>query len=81
MMAGRDTNTAVAGGLAGHIPVLLDEVVEVLDPNLGDVLVDGTFGDGGYSRALLAAGASFENYEPSLDQTDYLIEGVTGSIT
>lgn len=30
---------------------------------------------------LLAAGASFENYEPSLDQTDYLIEGVTGSIT
>lgn len=58
MMAGRDTNTAVAGGLAGHIPVLLDEVVELLDPNVGDVLVDGTFGDGGYSRALLAAGAS-----------------------
>jgi 16S rRNA (cytosine1402-N4)-methyltransferase len=58
MKAGRGTNTAVAGGLAGHIPVLLDEVVEVLDPNLGDVLVDGTFGDGGYSRALLAAGAS-----------------------
>ena len=28
MMAGRDTNAAVAGGLAGHIPVLLDEVVE-----------------------------------------------------
>jgi 16S rRNA (cytosine1402-N4)-methyltransferase len=58
MMAGRGTNTAVAGGLAGHIPVLLDEVVELLDPNPGDVLVDGTFGDGGYSRALLAAGAS-----------------------
>jgi len=30
---------------------------------------------------LLAAGASFDNYEPSLDQTDYLIEGVAGSIT
>lgn len=30
---------------------------------------------------LLAAGASFDNYEPSLDQTDYLIEGVVGSIT
>jgi len=58
MMAGRGTNMAVAGGLAGHIPVLLDEVVELLDPNPGDVLVDGTFGDGGYSRALLAAGAS-----------------------
>ena len=58
MMAGRGTNAAVAGGLAGRIPVLLDEVVELLDPNTGDVLVDGTFGDGGYSRALLAAGAS-----------------------
>ena len=31
--------------------------------------------------ALLAAGASFDNYEPALDQTDYLIEGVVGSIT
>jgi len=30
---------------------------------------------------LLAAGESFGNYEPALDQTDYLIEGVTGSIT
>ena len=30
---------------------------------------------------LLAAGASFENYEPSLEQTDFLIEGVVGSIT
>lgn len=30
---------------------------------------------------LLAAGASFDNYTPALDQTDYLIEGVTGSIT
>ncbi|MEJ8472524.1 BMP family ABC transporter substrate-binding protein [Roseibium algae] len=30
---------------------------------------------------LLAAGASLDNYEPSLNQTDYLIEGVIGSIT
>ncbi|ADZ70394.1 BMP family ABC transporter substrate-binding protein [Polymorphum gilvum] len=30
---------------------------------------------------LLAAGASFDNYEPALDQTDFLIEGVVGSIT
>ena len=57
MMAGRGNN-AVAGGPAGHIPVLLDEVVELLDPKPGEVFVDGTFGDGGYSRALLAAGAS-----------------------
>jgi len=30
---------------------------------------------------LLGAGESLDNYDPSLDQTDYLIEGVIGSIT
>lgn len=56
-MAGRD-NHDVAGGPAGHVPVLLDEVIEYLDPKQGEVFVDGTFGAGGYSRAMLAAGAS-----------------------
>ncbi len=36
-----------------HIPVLLDEVLEALALQDGDVCVDGTFGAGGYSRALL----------------------------
>jgi 16S rRNA (cytosine1402-N4)-methyltransferase len=40
-----------------HIPVLLDEVVAALAPAPGETMVDGTFGAGGYSRALLAAGA------------------------
>ncbi|WP_417672069.1 BMP family ABC transporter substrate-binding protein [Roseibium sp.] len=30
---------------------------------------------------LLSEGQSLDNYEPALDQTDYLIEGVIGSIT
>ncbi|MEX0695762.1 MAG: 16S rRNA (cytosine(1402)-N(4))-methyltransferase RsmH [Rhodospirillales bacterium] len=38
-----------------HIPVLLNEVVEVLAPRDGAVYVDATFGAGGYSRALLEA--------------------------
>ena len=42
---------------APHISVLLQEVVEALAPFDGAVLVDGTFGAGGYSRALLAAAA------------------------
>ena len=38
-----------------HLPVLLEEVVSALEPRDGGVYVDGTFGRGGYSRALLAA--------------------------
>jgi 16S rRNA (cytosine1402-N4)-methyltransferase len=42
---------------APHKPVLIDEVVEALEPGPGKTVVDGTFGAGGYSRAFLAAGA------------------------
>ncbi|MGT2479278.1 16S rRNA (cytosine(1402)-N(4))-methyltransferase RsmH [Methylobacterium oryzae CBMB20] len=37
-----------------HVPVLLAEVVEALG-TAGGIAVDGTFGAGGYTRALLAA--------------------------
>jgi 16S rRNA (cytosine1402-N4)-methyltransferase len=37
---------------APHIPVLLNEVLELLDPRPGDTVVDATFGAGGHSRAL-----------------------------
>lgn len=36
-----------------HIPVLLDEVLEALSPSDGDVIIDGTFGAGGYTSAIL----------------------------
>jgi 16S rRNA (cytosine1402-N4)-methyltransferase len=40
-----------------HRPVLLSEVVAALAPHDGGIYVDGTFGAGGYCRALLDAAA------------------------
>jgi 16S rRNA (cytosine1402-N4)-methyltransferase len=42
---------------APHASVLLEEVVAALDLSPGRLVVDGTFGAGGYSRAFLEAGA------------------------
>ncbi len=36
-----------------HQPVLISEVLQTLAPKDGDVILDGTFGAGGYSRAIL----------------------------
>ena len=42
---------------APHVPVLIEEVVKGLAVVPGETLVDGTFGAGGYTQALLGAGA------------------------
>jgi 16S rRNA (cytosine1402-N4)-methyltransferase len=40
---------------APHLPVLLQPVLEALSPKDGALILDGTFGAGGYSRAILDA--------------------------
>lgn len=42
---------------AAHIPVLLEEVLAALAISAGERHVDGTYGAGGYSRAMLERGA------------------------
>jgi 16S rRNA (cytosine1402-N4)-methyltransferase len=48
------TGTAPRGG---HTPVLLAEVLDALQPKDGGIYVDGTFGAGGYTKAMLDLGA------------------------
>jgi 16S rRNA (cytosine1402-N4)-methyltransferase len=55
MMAGRGERFTAAGGPARHIPVMLTEALQALIPDDGEIIIDGTFGAGGYTRGILEA--------------------------
>ncbi|MET0252040.1 MAG: 16S rRNA (cytosine(1402)-N(4))-methyltransferase RsmH [Novosphingobium sp.] len=50
-----------------HIPVLLDEVIAALAPAPGSIVVDATFGAGGYTRRLLDGGATVHAFDRDPD--------------
>jgi 16S rRNA (cytosine1402-N4)-methyltransferase len=49
--------TSTGKSVAPHVPVLVSDVIAALAIAEGEVAVDGTFGAGGYTRAMLGAGA------------------------
>ncbi len=77
MMAGGGTSSNdVAGGPVRHIPVLLDAVLAHAKPSSGETFIDATFGAGGYTRALLSAGARVV----AIDRDAQAIEGGQGLV-
>jgi len=67
-----------------HEPVLLAEVVAGLAPAPGETHVDGTFGAGGYTRALLDAGANviaFDRDPDAIAEGQALVAEAGGRLT
>src|SRR6185369_9297730 len=74
-----------AGGPARHIPVLVEQVVEYLNVRDGSLIIDGTFGAGGYTREILAR-ANCRVIGIDRDQTAIaagfdLVEAMAGRLT
>lgn len=45
----------IPAGYEKHFPVMLNEVLAAMQPKNGEIYVDATFGNGGYTEALLKA--------------------------
>ncbi|HEY9092380.1 16S rRNA (cytosine(1402)-N(4))-methyltransferase RsmH [Parasphingorhabdus sp.] len=68
---------------APHIPVLLNEVIDALAITPGETHVDGTFGAGGYSTAMIAAGAKVHGFDQDPDAIangQHLVEASGGKL-
>lgn len=60
-------NDGDSGHLKRHVPVLLPEVMEAIAPLAGSLIVDATFGAGGYTRGFLNAGARVIGFDRDPD--------------
>jgi 16S rRNA (cytosine1402-N4)-methyltransferase len=70
------------GGPVRHVPVLLSEVIRALSPKQGERFIDGTFGAGGYARAILEAApceALAFDRDPSAIAAGRALEAESGS--
>ena len=69
---------------APHIPVLLDEVIAALAIRDGECHVDATFGAGGYTTAMVAAGAqvfAFDRDPDAIREGAGVVDAADGKLT
>jgi 16S rRNA (cytosine1402-N4)-methyltransferase len=84
MTAGGDSFAAVVGGPAPHIPVLAGPVCDFLNIRRDGLYIDATFGAGGYSRAILAAGGrviGIDRDSGAIARGAGLVEAAQGRLT
>ncbi|MEO9635912.1 MAG: 16S rRNA (cytosine(1402)-N(4))-methyltransferase RsmH [Parasphingorhabdus sp.] len=68
---------------ARHVPVLMDEVIDALAIAPGETHVDGTYGAGGYSTAMLGAGAivhAFDQDPDAIAAGQSMVDGAEGKL-
>ncbi|WP_412049664.1 16S rRNA (cytosine(1402)-N(4))-methyltransferase RsmH [Hoeflea sp. Naph1] len=78
-----DGDADAQGGPVRHIPVLLRGVLDALAPASGELIVDGTFGAGGYSAAILQAGAdviAFDRDPDAIAAGAKMVEAADGKL-
>ncbi len=70
---------------AAHVPVMLGEMLTALDPRDGGAYLDGTFGRGGYTRAILDAADctmwSIDRDPEAIERGQALIRDYPGRLT
>ncbi len=57
-----------------HIPVMLNEVLQIFDPQPGEIYIDCTFGGGGHTKALLDKGCTVIAIDRDIDAKKYADE-------
>lgn len=84
-MSAPDTPDRMNDTSKPHLPVMLDEVLRTLAPIEDQIFVDGTFGAGGYTAALLEAGAShvyaFDRDPTAIAAGEKLVDQFKGRLT
>jgi len=77
--------TSAGPNQAPHVPVLVDQVIAALGLQQAAVAVDGTFGAGGYTRAMLGAGAgrviAFDRDPDAIADGASLVPDAAGRLT